>query len=119
MNSKRIIKKVGNNPQSSFLVEVSNVEIENNAKKNDLSPVSVSNKIEEVADSLNSLIDKVSSSVLQGIFSNKNKPSKIGVEFNVELSAEGGLWFIAKGEAKTGLTVSLEWELPTEETSEG
>jgi hypothetical protein len=38
-------------------------------------------------------------------------PSKVSAELSLELGGEGKIWFIAKGNAKAAVKISVEWDL--------
>lgn len=113
MNEKRVIKKNVDSNGNILLIETSDVSFEDTfSNEGGLKPVGVTENIKSAAGSISELINSTSSSILSsGSLSGDKRPTKIGATFNVELSAEGSVWFIAKGEAKTGLTVTLEWDL--------
>ena len=108
--SVELVREVDGN---DFFMEVSGVDLKFEEAQNELSPVNVSDKIGAMASSLSGLVKNVSESIMSDAVKNNSSGNlkKIKVDFNAELSAEGGVWFVAKGEAKAGITISLEWEV--------
>jgi hypothetical protein len=115
MDTQRMVKVVEDAKGRKLLVEISrDAEVVGITKQGgddeDLfEAVSVSDKVVEFTSSLSTLISDTTAAILDGI-EKIAQPSKIQVEFGVDLGAEGGVWFIAKGSINSTIKVSIEWE---------
>lgn len=72
-------------------------------------PVGAREKVEHFTNTLTGLISDTTEAIIDGI-EQISRPSKVQIEFGVELSAEGSVWFIAKGSVNSTIKVSIEWE---------
>jgi hypothetical protein len=72
-------------------------------------PVGAERSLQRFTKSLSSLIGDTTAAIMQGI-EKIEQPSKVQVEFGVELAAEGEIWFIAKGSVNSTIKVAIEWE---------
>jgi hypothetical protein len=72
-------------------------------------PVSTERGLQRFTKSLSSLIGDTTAAIMAGI-EKIEQPSKVQVEFGVELAAEGEVWFIAKGSVNSTIKVAIEWE---------
>lgn len=77
--------------------------------EDEFQPVGAREKMENFTNTLSGLISNTTGAILDGI-ERISRPSKVQVEFGVELGAEGSIWFVAKGSVNSTIKVSIEWE---------
>lgn len=75
---------------------------------NEFQPVGAGGKLQNFTNTLSSLISDTTGAILDGIEA-ISRPSKVQVEFGVELGAEGSVWFVAKGSLNSTIKVAIEW----------
>lgn len=118
MNPTRKLKVLQDSKGREFVVEVSDVDLTSfvdaavDSKGNtEFEAVSVKDKIERIRNTLGDLISNTTSDILGSFDEQKTFiPTKITLEFGVELSGEGEIWFIAKGNASGSIKICVEWE---------
>ena len=113
MAGERIVKLIEDAKGRKLLVEVSQAEVGGLVKQDGepglFRPVNAGDQVEKFTNTLSTLISDTMSAVLDGI-DEITSPSKVQVEFGVELGAEGQVWFIAKGSVSSTIKVAIEWE---------
>lgn len=113
MAGHRTIQVVEDAQGRKLLVEVtSEAEITRapapDAGDDEFRPVGAREEVEKFTNTLSGLISNTTEAILDGI-ERISRPSKVQVEFGVELGAEGTVWFVAKGSINSTIKVSIEW----------
>lgn len=109
----RMVSIVEDSKGRKLLVEVSQAEIGGIVRKDPdkqlFEAVSAKDQLNKFTNTLSTLISDTTAAVLEGVEA-ISQPSKMTVEFGVDLGAEGGVWFISKGSINSTIKVSIEWE---------
>jgi Trypsin-co-occurring domain 1 len=76
-------------------------------------PAGAGAALEECFESLEQAIDSTCEIIFDGVtrMAKRASPSKVSSEFSFELGAEGKIWFLAKGNVKATIKVTVEWDL--------
>lgn len=114
MAGQRIIRIVDDTQGRKLLVEVTpEAEVTGapapSTSEDEFRPVGAREKVEHFTNTLSGLISDTTGAIIDGI-ERISRPSKVQVEFGVELGAEGTVWFVAKGSVNSTIKVSIEWE---------
>jgi|ERR1043166_266685 hypothetical protein len=98
---KLVVEVTGDAPVVGAVAPIDNLDL--------FRPVGAEGKIKKFTNTLSDLISDTTSAIMDGI-EKVAHPSKVQVEFGIELGAEGEVWFIAKGSVSSTIKVSIEWE---------